>query len=809
MLARQPQRVLAAATLVVAAAATATPRIPRDCIPPDAPPEVRQGIERLYTHDRARRAAAAKALGEMGPRAAWAAPFIATMIGTGEHQYGPIIAIAESRLGPAATEPTILTHRLGHHDARKRSAGVLANLRDARWVGEMFTCVAENTFGQYTRNAFAAMGQPALDYTIRALDDPRSEMRRRAVLCLPAFGGEQCVELACQRLTDDDHEIRRAAMEAVEQMVFARRGAVSVPAGPKLLAALRDDDPWIRRHALKVLATTTGAAKVEALVTASTDRDRTIRMAAVEALAGIGDERVVGALATVLGDADPALRVTAVQALGRSGRRAAVAPLARALREEKEAYIRERAVKALGSLAYPEVPEALRAAAGDADSIVRASALRAMTAVGDGTVVEPLAAALRDSVESVRIEAVRCLGLVGGPAAEGLLRRAAGEGAAAVRRAAADVLAARGDSRREESIVAAAWGKDIRTRAQALQRLAAYDGNPLAPLRAALNDADPAVRRAALGALRNRRDNACFPAIVAALNDADRDTVEAAADAIRPFGAEAVEPLLAALLRSDGRYRCRLVVSLTALNGERVGGALAAAVRARPEARRLPEVLTMLLRLGAEVDSSATRGELVAMGASAVASVVALLRHPWSDAAARAAAADVLGRIRDPQAAAGLQGALRDRDGLVRQRAVEALGHLKDPAAMRYLTGMLKDAAGQVRQAAARAVGELGTPAGLELLGEAWDSGDAYFRCAAAEGLGLSGLPAAVPRLLEALKDPHWSVRRAAAEALGRLGDQRAAAALTAALNDPHWYVRQAAAAATEALGKRPTTRPR
>ena len=57
-----------------------------------------------------------------------------------------------------------------------------------------------------------------------------------------------------------------------------------------------------------------------------------------------------------------------------------------------------------------------------------------------------------------------------------------------------------------------------------------------------------------------------------------------------------------------------------------------------------------------------------------------------------------------------LMHAMRDSSKHVRQAAAEALGRLRDPRALSALTTALQDSNKQVRQAAAEAIGRLSKP---------------------------------------------------------------------------------------------------
>ena len=174
------------------------------------------------------------------------------------------------------------------------------------------------------------------------------------------------------------------------------------------------------------------------------------------------------------------------------------------------------------------------------------------------------------------------------------------------------------------------------------------------------------------------------------------------------------------------------------------------------------------------------------------------------DPEVRKAAADALGRLGHPGAIGPLADrALFDPDEGVRMAAVEALVQLGFPEALHPLVAGLFDDDPDVRRAAAEALGRLGHPGAIEhLANRALRDPDEGVRLAAVEALVQLDHPEALELLLEALSDDDPRVRRAAAEALGHLGDPAAMEPLVGvALFDPQEAVRQAAVeAAVEAL---------
>ena len=164
----------------------------------------------------------------------------------------------------------------------------------------------------------------------------------------------------------------------------------------------------------------------------------------------------------------------------------------------------------------------------------------------------------------------------------------------------------------------------------------------------------------------------------------------------------------------------------------------------------------------------------------------------YKDKDVRYAAAEALGRLRWKPAKDETAGwywmAKRDWDKCV------ALGAL----AVEPLSAALKDERFSVRQAAAEALGKIKDPRAVEPLIAAHQNW--WVGAAAACALGEIKDPRAVEPLIAALKDEDVNVRWPAARALGEIKDPRAVEPLIAALKDEELHVRWAAAEALVSL---------
>lgn len=217
-------------------------------------------------------------------------------------------------------------------------------------------------------------------------------------------------------------------------------------------------------------------------------------------------------------------------------------------------------------------------------------------------------------------------------------------------------------------------------------------GGPTAvgPLAKALGDpADAMVRRTAAEALRNQPPEALdkvgapvLAALSKALQDQDWQVYYAARDALAKMGAPAVPVLLSALSSTNSRVGYLAEMALA-----RIGGP---AVPALVQALRAPNPALVNW-------AGIALGDI---GDPAVKPLEGLLRDGAASVAARAAAADSLGRTGMGGALQPLLNSAKDANPAVRLAVLKGLGSLGDEKATEALVGALGDPAEPVRQQA-------------------------------------------------------------------------------------------------------------
>jgi len=198
----------------------------------------------------------------------------------------------------------------------------------------------------------------------------------------------------------------------------------AIPDIPELIQLSRDQNPFIRFHAIRALGKIGEGAKeaVPELVNLLSNENENVRDATAWALGNIGEsaQAAVPKLIRLLSDENFYIRRTTVWALGNIGESAqAAAPeLIRLLADKNENLdILQAATEALGNLGEPAkaaVSELMRLLS-DQDSDVRSAAAQALGKLGEPTKesVSALMRLLSDQDSDVRSAAAQALGNIG------------------------------------------------------------------------------------------------------------------------------------------------------------------------------------------------------------------------------------------------------------------------------------------------------------------------------------------------------------------------------------------------------------
>jgi HEAT repeat protein len=164
----------------------------------------------------------------------------------------------------------------------------------------------------------------------------------------------------------------------------------------------------------------------------------------------------------------------------------------------------------------------------------------------------------------------------------------------------------------------------------------------------------------------------------------------------------------------------------------------------------------------------------------------------------RAASAEALMQIADPNAVDALVQAIRDKDYKVQHASTLALAQID----YKQLLNFLDDDNPKVRREVVWAMGKVASVNSVKPLMYSLNDPDEFVRSFATRGLGRIGDQRAVEPLIQVLKtDSSLSVRHIAAKALGKIGDRRAVEPLIDALSSMKKSVRDSAAEALGELG--------
>ena len=446
-------------------------------------------------------------------------------------------------------------------------------------------------------------------------------------------------------------------------------------------------------------------------------------------LVDLGDPRAVPRIMAVLKSRDPYLRYHAAEALGELNDRQAVPKLIIAL---KDPVVRVRyfAAMALGKLNDLRAVPALIEALDDESISVRYAAAEVLGKLKDLRAVPGLKKLLKHENSSLRNTAATALGeledMEALPALKELLKDPQAHVAEAAREAVGKIL------RAQKTVAAPLTYDQEKQFQQALRILQPEWGANLSEGEAYALSLKKAAAARTLGELGTRR---AVPVLLTALQANEWQIRTAAAEALGKLSDDAAVPALIEALRDSDIYvRYFAAQALGELKDPRVFSELVEVLKKEEDywvRQAIDEALGMI-----EVRLSETQEQQYRKAMRDLQS----RWWDWFDAAAlerKAAAATILGQLKDPAAVPALMLTLINSPWYVRAAIVEALGELKDPRALPALISILEDKY------------------------EGW-----YVRSHAAEALGKLKNPLALPALTEASTDKVWHVAYRAEKAV-------------------------------------------
>lgn len=618
---------------------------------------------------------------------------------------------------------------------------------------------------------------------------------------------------------------------------------IGQPALKPLIEALGEPE-WNIRAGAKESLVTMGKKAVPALIKAlQKDTDPAICVGAAETLGEIRDPRVTGALIdAVTRNPWPQVRGKSAEVLAKRKERRAIKPLVVAYRkpgenwhvrydvlnalvviagkeevrklipdlfEEKDPEIREAIASLFSGLTDSSARTFYQQGLSDKNAVIRKSALQAQEKTGNERSFEALVVALKDKSWEVRTDAAMALGRLGDKRAVDPLIDALRDPNRAVVVAAEYALGQQKDAKAVEPLLAllqdpARHKNDSDMRAHAIRALGAIgDPRTVKPILALVRDQNSSLRGAARESLGGVQDRAVMVALADILAERRVQNRLEVKEPLARMGPPVIPILFDTMRRERGNVDESDFADVFAMIGEPaveplIQGlndyypkkAAAQALGRIKDPRAIAPLIATLKDQNVNRESAAALG---AIGAPAVPPLLEMTKTP--DVVVRRQVILALAHSRDPRAVDALFSALGDDDATVRSSAAEGLGNIPGKQAVPALIRALGDSSSTTRINAAEALGKTGDKRAVEPLLRLVKT-DTYSRSTAIRSLGNLKDKRATKTLIPYLQDQDQQLRWAAVDALGVIGDRTALPALARTLDDKDQTVKYAAWAA-------------
>ncbi len=436
--------------------------------------------------------------------------------------------VALGRIGDPASVPPLVQVLTEDAELEVQAASALAQIGDTRAYEALMDLLGHHSSAvrQAAIAAINSLGDERTKIDVAGkLSDSDPFVRESAVRIAGYFGYPECSALLIERAQDPDENVRRAAIESLAYCDDPRVPGILIQAVRKgtprlrsagvqalafidsrdglraLIAALDDEDSWVRYYAARSLGRLSSSDAVEPLARlAKEDSAVPVRISAAQALAAIGGPTATRVLSALLNSDERDISGAAATALGSIGHPDALPPLM-AMARSTDHERRLDAIQALGSRADLEVIQTLEwIAATDKEPAVATTAINELASM---LTAESLQSVIRLSVQpALREFCIAALSRIGADhvdaIASGLdhpqteVRRAVIEALSRMKHPQASKLLAKSLDDPEASVRLAA--------VTALSRLGSHSAERKLALMIS-NDPDPGVRHAAQKAL--------------------------------------------------------------------------------------------------------------------------------------------------------------------------------------------------------------------------------------------------------------------------------------------------------------------
>ena len=293
----------------------------------------------------------------------------------------------------------------------------MSHTSEDQGIGELINALNDRTWKtrRQASDALIRRGKPAVQPLMAAIRENTFTVFTlpEAIRALGGIGDVQAVDLLIEELENRNVDTVQEAIKGL--------GSIS---NPQAIAPLIDvfrhdwDDPetfTVWREAATALVAI-GETSLPALLAALSDEDDAVRQEVAKALGKLHDPRAVGPLIHALQDENAPVRATVVAVLAEPGNERAIEPLVALLAQDKNTFVRARAVSALGTLGQRDsapVFAPIVSALKDRDPIVRNMAVTALGRLSDTRIHDLLLELLNNPDECVRSAAILTLAHVG------------------------------------------------------------------------------------------------------------------------------------------------------------------------------------------------------------------------------------------------------------------------------------------------------------------------------------------------------------------------------------------------------------
>ncbi len=388
--------------------------------------------------------------------------------------------------------------------------------------------ISRPSIGEICARSLIQIGSPSVGYLVNVLEGSNRIAIYNAIFALGEINDPQSITPLLLRINNDDPNIRKLAIKALAK--FDDSQIVD-----SIITKLKDKDPDVRAATVEVLAKKNDPRATLYFIDAIKDPDNFTQYLAIDALIKLNDKRAVKPLIEGLKSDNPNFRKNSALILGTLKVAEAKQPLINAA-NDPDPFVEEKILWAISEYKDNDTAEIFISKLNSKNSMVRLAAVDGVSKLDSDKAFEPLVGLLRDDNQEIQQKVGEAISKLKNPAVNTVLidKFKDSHEDLFVRSNSAMILGIRKCEQAKPYLIEGLSSSDINIRKSSALALGHFpDGQTTGILiQSIAKESNAEVKKSILFSLERKNDLSSITVFIEQLNDPDTQIKEIAARAL-------------------------------------------------------------------------------------------------------------------------------------------------------------------------------------------------------------------------------------------------------------------------------------